>query len=343
MTHEVRIAVIQMDAKPDLTSNRLKRAEKLVASAAEHGAQLVLLPELFNSGYEYSDENYNRAEKIDGVTVTWMRSITRRNNIFLAGSLLLFDNGDIYNSMLLISPEGESWRYDKNYPWIWERAYFKGGSDITIANTKLGRFGMMVCWDVAHCDLWAKYAGKVDAMLICSSPPAIHDMTLLFPDGNTLTSQNMGFLMRIAGKNARETFNKLLCRQSAFRKLPLAISAGTGKFSTRIPGSRLTLLSYVLLRPAYWKYLSMADSIYAESDYFNATYVTDQDGTLLSRVSPLSEDFTMQSIQLSEGYIPPVKKQPAYGLSSLLYGLDKFAQIVLTVKYKQNISTLRRQ
>jgi predicted amidohydrolase len=343
MTHEVSFAVVQMDAKPDLTSNRLKRAEKLVSSAAEHGAQLVLLPELFNSGYQYSDENYNRAEKVNGVTVTWMQSIARQNNIFLAGSLLLYDNSDIYNSMLLNSPEGETWRYDKNYPWIWERAYFKGGSDITIANTKLGRFGMMVCWDVAHRELWAKYSGKVDAMLICSCPPAIHNLTLLFPDGNTLTSQSTGFLMRIARDHASETFDQLLRHQAALLKLPVAISGGTGKFSTRIPGSRISLLSYVLLRPAYWKYLSMAGSIIAESDYFDATYLTDQEGSLLSRVSPFSEGYAMQSIQLSEGYIPPVKKQPAYGLSSLIYGLDRFAQIVMAVKYKQNIRTLRRQ
>lgn len=51
-----------------------KSATSLIAEAARAGAQLVVLPELLNTGYEYRDRNYALAESIDGETVTCYES-----------------------------------------------------------------------------------------------------------------------------------------------------------------------------------------------------------------------------------------------------------------------------
>jgi predicted amidohydrolase len=341
MDHEVSIAVVQMDAQPALVSERLRRAEKFVSCAAEEGAQLVLLPELFNTGYEYHEDNYYKAERIDGLTVNWMKSTANKKNIFLAGTMLLFENGDIYNSMFLIAPDGETWRYDKNYPWIWERAYFKGGSGIKIAQTKLGRFGMMVCWDVAHCELWAKYAGKVDAMLISSCPPAVHNLTLVFPDGNTLNSRDAGFLMRRMQNNGQDTFDTLLRRQSAYFQIPLAIATGTGLFSTRVPLPIISLSPYLISHPAYWDYFSQVRSIKVETDYFQNTYIADRHGAILAKVKPDEEGYVVQKIILLDNPALIQGIQPSYGLSHLLYWTDNFAQAVLSLEYNKKLKALR--
>ena len=72
MPKTIQIAAVQMDARPAPTPERLARAENLVAQAAHSGAQLVVLPEVFNTGYEYSDQNFARAEAPDGQTASWM-------------------------------------------------------------------------------------------------------------------------------------------------------------------------------------------------------------------------------------------------------------------------------
>jgi predicted amidohydrolase len=173
MSRTLKVAAIQMDAAPAPLRERLDRAADLIAEATSSGAQLVVLPEVFNTGYQYHDQNYALAESIDGETVNWMRLRSAQHGVHLVGTLLLRDEEDIYNSALLVAPDGRMWRYDKHYPFLWERAYFREGRQITIAATDLGKLGMMICWDAAHADLWQRYAGKVDAMVIASCPPKL--------------------------------------------------------------------------------------------------------------------------------------------------------------------------
>jgi predicted amidohydrolase len=183
MAMKIRIATTQLDAAPAPLAERLGRAERLVTESAAAGAQIVVLPELFNTGYAYRDENFVLAESADGPSAQWMQQISARHGVHLAGSLLLREGQDIYNALLLYAPDGRLWRYDKNYPWAWERAYFREGHAITIAETKLGSIGLMLCWDLAHADLWQRYAGKVDLVLACSCPPNLSDPIYSFPDG----------------------------------------------------------------------------------------------------------------------------------------------------------------
>jgi predicted amidohydrolase len=154
MPRQVTIASLQIDAAPASNADRLLRIEALLAQAAAQGAQLAVLPELFNTGYSYTAENYNLSEPLEGPTHRWMRAQAERHRMYLAGALLLRDAVDFYDSMLLIAPKGQTWRYDKSYPWGWERAYFRPGRGPFVAETPLGRIGMLICWDIAHRDQW---------------------------------------------------------------------------------------------------------------------------------------------------------------------------------------------
>jgi predicted amidohydrolase len=60
MPKSTKIAVVQMNALPSSVKERLTRAESFVAQCVQNGAQLIVLPEVFNTGYEYSDQNYLR-------------------------------------------------------------------------------------------------------------------------------------------------------------------------------------------------------------------------------------------------------------------------------------------
>jgi hypothetical protein len=123
---------------------------------------------------------------------------------------------------------------------VWERAYFRAGRDITIAETELGRLGVMICWDIAHPLLWARYAGRVDAMVICSCPPLAHDLTFIFPKGQRLTSEEAGPVARNMKQISGETFGGFLRCQSVHLGVPVVNTTGTGQFSTAVPMPRLS-------------------------------------------------------------------------------------------------------
>ncbi len=192
MPKSIRIAVVQMDASPSPVGERLRRAENFVTQCAQHGAQLIVLPEVFNTGYEYSDRNYLQAETFDGPTTTWMKKTAADHHVHLAGSFLRREQDHIFNTLLLVSPDGRQWHYDKNHPWIWERAYFEKGTNLTVADTELGKIGFLICWDVAHPKLWQGYAGKIELMVISSCPPKALDLSFVFPDGTRVMSKNAG-------------------------------------------------------------------------------------------------------------------------------------------------------
>ncbi|MEE8389400.1 MAG: nitrilase-related carbon-nitrogen hydrolase [Anaerolineae bacterium] len=70
------------------------RPDRLVTEAAAAGAQLLVLPELFNTGYAYSDANHRLAEPLNGSTATWMKEAAARLNVHLAGTLMLLDHDE---------------------------------------------------------------------------------------------------------------------------------------------------------------------------------------------------------------------------------------------------------
>ena len=337
MSRTISIGAIQMIARPAPTSHRLERAEALVIQAARDGAQLVVLPEVFNTGYEYSDGNYLRAEPLDGPTAAWMKQSAARHGVHLAGSLLLLDGSDIYNAMLLVVPEGRVWRYDKNYPWAWERTYFRERRDITVADTQLGKLGMMICWDTAHPQLWARYAGQVDAMVIASCPPAVHDMTFVFPNGQRVRSQAVGPIMRTAKQTSGEMFGALLRRQAVHLGVPVVNTTGTGWFSTMIPLPRLSFALYATMNPLLWRHLAHAQVVRVETGYFNETYVADASGHVLAHVPPEQEGYVVTQVLCADSPPQPKGKHPPYGIHPVAYLFDVMANAILAPVYRQGM------
>jgi predicted amidohydrolase len=342
MSKTIQIAAIQMDAAPAPTPEKLAQAERLIVRAmapvstqqyVQHGAQLVVLPEVFNTGYEYSDGNYLRAESFDDLTATWMRKTAADYHIHLAGTFLRKDQNDIYNTLLLVSPDGRQWHYDKNYPWIWERAYFRKGTGITIADTGLGKIGFQICWDVAHPDLWQQYAGKVDLMLVSSCPPKALDLALVFPDGKRIMSKSAGALIPYLKRTSDETFGQYLRRQASFLGVPVVQATSTGTFTSSIPNPKRSLALIALLYPPLWKYRSCFEQARFEAGYFNETYIADASGVVLQRVQPEVEGYALSPVTLSDVHPQPKGKQPPFGISKFAYLFDTIANKLLASEY----------
>lgn len=339
MSREIKVAAVQMTASLAPVSDRLPRAQELVEKAARLGAQLVVLPELFSTGYTYSRVNHERAETISGKTATWMKTTAARLGIHLAGTFLLRDEDEIYNSMLLYAPDGRMWRYDKNYPWGWERGYFRESDRITVAHTDLGDLGMMICWDAAHPSLWRRYAGRVDMMLVCSSPPDISEASFHFLTGERITIQNLGPVRPFIEGAARTVFTQTIPKQAAWLGVPALNTSGAGFITTWLPKGRATLLAFAAGAPRLLRLIRLADHLVMTAPMFEHTGIYAAGGKLLSRV----EGRASQGVAIADVVLPvkrpqPEGRQPIINISLVAYFISDVLLRGLTVPvYRQGL------
>jgi len=336
MNKSIKIAVIQMNASPAPVQERLARAEYFVIQCAEMGAQLVVLPEVFNTGYEYSHQNYLQAEPFDSTTANWMRLTSTRYHIHLAGSFLRRAQNDIFNTLLLVAPDGRQWHYDKNYPWIWERAYFQKGTDIAVADTDLGKIGFLICWDVAHPNLWQKYANKVELMIVSSCAPKALDLALVFPNGQQMMMSS-NLLTQFAKRKTDKTFGEFLRRQASSLGVPVAQATSTGVFTSPLPNFQSSLMMFSMMYPSLLKYRSQFEQVRIESNYFNETYVANNTGDVLQSVAPEMEGFAISEVLIPDFPPQSIEKQPAFGLPRYMYLIDSTADMMFGTEYNKNI------
>ncbi len=322
----ITLAAIQMDATFAPLSDRLQRADALVAQAAAGRADLVALPELFNTGNIYSDDLVRCAEDIHGPTVSWMREKAAHHGIHLAGSLLLREKGQVYNALLLVAPDGRVWRYDKSYPWGWERACFRGRKGITVAQTDLGDIGLMICWDAAHLNLWQQYSGQVDLMLICSCPPDVTNPTFAFDAGQPIALDDFGMLGRTLKDTGRLLFGDMVNQQTAWLGVPTLQTTGTGRLRTPLPNGFWSLLAFLPMAPKLARYLRRAKSVSLECDFIPGCKIVDHLGQVRSELP----EARGEALTLAEVSLPPVKARPrAPQPKSLLPGIAYLASDVI--------------
>lgn len=341
MPRKLKIAAVQMDAAPAPTAERLGRAADLVAEAASAGAQLVVLPEVFNTGYEYHERNYALAEPLTGQTVTWMKAQTAQHQIHLVGTLMLLDEDEVYNSALLFAPDGRMWRYDKNFPFAWERAYFREGRGITIADTDLGKFGMMICWDSSHPELWQRYAGKVDAMIIPSSPPKLSSADLVFPDGERVNVKDLGGMWETIYTDEEYFPGVDMDEHAAWMRVPVVNTVAGGKFKSRLPVPYVSIGSYLATRNDLWEYISQAPRVQVETGFDHQAKIIDAFGQVIARVTEDGDSFTLAEVTLADEMPKPGYPQPKMRTHSAAYFLvDVVTAGVMTALYRRG---LRRQ
>ena len=316
----LKLAAAQMDVRPAPVAARLVRAETLASRAARAGAHLVVLPELFNTGYAYRDENFALAESLAGESIAWMKDASARLGIHLAGSLLLREGQDIYNALLLCAPDGRTWRYDKNYPWGWERAYFRGRRAVSVADTDLGRIGLLLCWDMAHAGLWRQYAGQVDLMLACSCPPNIPDPVYHFPNGRQVSAAQLGPVFGSLRHTARQVFMETPRQQTAWLGVPFIGSTACGVLRTPIPNPPGSFLGLLLSAPWLIGLLPHIWQVEVSAPMVEAACILAADGRQLTSLrNDQAETFTLTEVTLPASRPKPRQPQPRPPVPWLTY------------------------
>ena len=177
----VRVAAVQ--ATPvilDLDAS-VAKAVGLIAEAVAQGAQLVVFPETFLSLYpsyawahlpasgaqgdEFWERFWGSSVAVDGPEVGTLVEACREHDVHVAMGVNEREDdrpGSVYNSLLLLGPDGLLSRHRKLMPTHHERLFHGvgAGDDLAVTPTPVGRLGGLICWEnrmpLAR---WAVYQG----------------------------------------------------------------------------------------------------------------------------------------------------------------------------------------
>ena len=163
-------AAVQMTAS-SVKEENLAKAETFVRLAAERGATLIVLPEVFAWRGPRAEEPA-QVEPIPGPTSKRLCDLARRHHIYLlAGSFLEKGDGPrSYNTSLLLNPQGDvlaHYRkihlFDVDIPGqvrVKESDTKEPGAAVVASTTPLGVFGLSVCYDLRFPELYRQLAAK---------------------------------------------------------------------------------------------------------------------------------------------------------------------------------------
>lgn len=162
------VSAIQMAMAPDVATN-VSTAERLVRAAAAEGAQVVVIPELFEGYYFCKDqraEDLSRALPLDGhPTVAHFARLAAELGVVLPISVYERANNALFNTVVMLDADGTPLgHYRKSHipdgPGYTEKFYFSpGDTGFRVWQTQHGVIGVGICWDQ-----WFPEAARVMAL-----------------------------------------------------------------------------------------------------------------------------------------------------------------------------------
>lgn len=182
----VRVAVVQFEPRvgvENLKANAVAVEERLIA-AADNGADLIVLPELATTGYVFDNraEAYDHSESVPGGrSIEMFERVASDRNVYVVGNVVEEAGGRLYDTAVLVGPDGYIGRYRKTHLWNTEKLWFTPGDEgYQVFDTPIGRIGLLVCWDIWFPET-ARIVTQMGADIICIptgwvwTPPPLYD------------------------------------------------------------------------------------------------------------------------------------------------------------------------
>ncbi|MDD2790142.1 MAG: N-carbamoylputrescine amidase [Sulfurimonas sp.] len=157
----VKVSAIQMSMSEDKSSN-VSKAEKLVREAAANGAQIILIPELFEGLYFCKDMDkkyFAWAQPLEGnPLVKRFADLAKELKVVILISYFERSGEEYFNSLVVADADGTIMdNYRKTHipdgPGYEEKFYFKpGDTGFRVYTTAFGKIGVGICWDQWFCE-----------------------------------------------------------------------------------------------------------------------------------------------------------------------------------------------
>jgi predicted amidohydrolase len=168
----VRVAAVQSRIDQGDTTANWERATALLRPVlAAEPIDLVVFPEAFVSGVNFIILRQLAEAVPNGPTTTALCELASSHRVHVvAGVLEAGDDGAVYDSAVVIDDAGQVvGHYRRRYVWVGERNYITGGDLPGIVDTRLGRLGLLVGYDLCFPQAAADFLAHDVDLIVCSA------------------------------------------------------------------------------------------------------------------------------------------------------------------------------
>jgi len=147
MNNDLKISLVQASLHwEDIKQNLVSFSEKL--AALEGKTDLIILPEMFTTGFSMNAEVV--AEGMDGITMNWLRAQAATLKSAITGSFIATENGQYYNRLIFMKPDGSYAQYDKRHLFTLAKEHqtYQAGTERLIVDWKGWKICPLICYDL---------------------------------------------------------------------------------------------------------------------------------------------------------------------------------------------------
>ncbi len=184
----MKITIVQPDIEWENKKGNFARIERLL-SDIRTGTDLVILPEMFNTGFSMNPEKLS--EPPDAETYEWLRNISLDGNFGVCASYIVSDNNMFFNRWILVTPERESWFYNKRHLFRMtnEEQTFTAGKTRKTFTFRDVRICPNICYDLRF-PVWSRNRNDYDLLInVANWPAARHDVWLTLLKARAIENQ----------------------------------------------------------------------------------------------------------------------------------------------------------
>jgi len=167
-----------VSAKPKVGGKK-KNLDKIEKYISQEKADIYIFGELFLTGYFCRDDIREMAEDNEGESIKKLKKMAKENDCYIiCGAPLKEREGVISNSALLIHPNGKVDAYRKtflaNFGPFEERFYFLPENNLPVFQTKYGKIGICICYDIFFPELVKAMVLQGADLIVCiSASPSV--------------------------------------------------------------------------------------------------------------------------------------------------------------------------
>jgi predicted amidohydrolase len=174
---DLKITLVQTSVHWEDIPSNLQHFDRLLKNIED--TDLIILPEMFNTGFTTRPGPV--AETMNGPTMNWLRDTSSGIGAAVCGSHIIKENGNFFNRFVFMTPEGESYHYDKRHLFSMggEDKTFSKGKKRLVLNYKGWNILPQICYDLRF-PVWSRnswHGGRYeyDLMIYVASWPDVRN------------------------------------------------------------------------------------------------------------------------------------------------------------------------